>query len=142
MRDFQQKKVYRWEDEVIFPKDQTIINVSQANEIVRYIWQQEGYEYPPIVSIDNDMKHQGSATRMNILIRSNFFSTVLLLHELAHSMTYDVVIEQSDGHGPDYVGIYMQLLQKYMKMDLIYLMGSAASHGIRFNLFARPYFLD
>jgi hypothetical protein len=63
-----------------------------------------------------------------------------LLHELAHSMstTHD---GRSDGHGPVFMGIYLQLLGRYLRLDEVELLQSLAVAGIQAHANARPVFV-
>jgi hypothetical protein len=64
-----------------------------------------------------------------------------LLHELAHAMTtaHDDV---SDGHGPIFMGIYVRLLERYMRIGRATLLGSLAKAGIAIDAHATPMFVD
>jgi hypothetical protein len=65
----------------------------------------------------------------------------LLLHELAHALssTHDGV---SDGHGPVFVGLYAQMLARYMRLPIEELTQSLAAFGVEAELTARPVFID
>ena len=64
-----------------------------------------------------------------------------VLHELAHAMTttHDGV---SDGHGPVFMGMYVRLLVRYLRLDEAGLLASLAEAGIAVDSEARPVFLD
>jgi hypothetical protein len=64
-----------------------------------------------------------------------------LLHEIAHamSMTDD---GRSDGHGPVFMGLYVRLLVRYLRLDEGYLLASLRDAGIGIARDSRPVFLD
>ena len=64
-----------------------------------------------------------------------------LLHELAHAMT-STQDGQSDGHGPGFMGIYVALLARYLRLDAAWLQGSLREAGIQLRLGATPAFCD
>jgi hypothetical protein len=64
-----------------------------------------------------------------------------VLHELAHALTSSMD-GKSDGHGPMFVGIYVQLLHRYMRLDEAWLLQSLAAAGIAVRAEARPMFVD
>ena len=48
----------------------------------------------------------------------------------------------SDGHGPDFMGVYVRLLVRYLRLNEADLLGSLHSAGISVAREARPVFLD
>lgn len=64
-----------------------------------------------------------------------------LLHELAHAMT-SYADGRSDGHGPLFTGIYIQLLVRYLRLDRRMLINSLRDANIEILCDARPVFVD
>ena len=64
-----------------------------------------------------------------------------LLHELAHAMTsgHD---GRSDGHGPKFIGLYAQLLTRYLRIPSDALLTSLRVAGIEMDTRAVPIFID
>jgi hypothetical protein len=64
-----------------------------------------------------------------------------LLHELAHAMTstYD---GWSDGHGAKFMGLYAQLLTRYLRIPTDVLLESLLTAGIEVDMQAEPVFID
>jgi len=141
-RDRQRTRVYAWEDQFIAPRDQTSIAFAQAQDIVDAIWADMRLRFPPKVE---HLPRQArciaaDATRLSIrLPRSS--PSWLLLHELAHALssTHDGV---SDGHGSVFVGLYTQMLARYMRVPIEELTQSLAAFGVEAELTARPVFID
>ena len=65
----------------------------------------------------------------------------LLLHEMAHALS-STEDGASDGHGPIFVGLYVQLLTRYLRLSAPLLIQSAADAGIAIEPKARPLFVD
>lgn len=47
-----------------------------------------------------------------------------------------------DWHGPIFVGNYIRLLEKYMRIPRLHLIASATAAGLDFDLNAKPVFID
>lgn len=147
LRDTQKSKVYAWESEKISPLDRSHVPFDQIQNIVNYVWSNEGLKYPPKVSEmpANARKVLATGERMNLRFPARGVATWVILHELAHSLNSsidDIDNEDNDRHGPNFVGLYMQLLIKYLKLDQIMLLGTARMHKVKVNVLARPLFLD
>jgi hypothetical protein len=59
--------------------------------------------------------------------------------EVAHALS-STVDGDSEAHGPDYVGLYMGLLDRRLRIPMPLLMFTATQHGLAFNLAAKPRF--
>ncbi len=110
--------------------------------MVDAIWADQDLRYPPRVEAlpPQSRRCLGDATRLTIRLPP-VFPSWLLLHELAHAMssTHD---GDSDGHGPVFVGLYVQLLRRYLRMPAVELISSLGREGIVLESDARPVFLD
>jgi hypothetical protein len=64
-----------------------------------------------------------------------------LLHEIAHAMTssHD---GWSDGHGKKFMGLYVQLLTRYLRLPMDALSASVHHAGIEIDHRTVPVFLD
>jgi hypothetical protein len=143
-RDFQRQKVYDWEAKYIEPQDKSKVDFESAQKIVDYVWAQEGLSYSPkVVELPKQTKRAcAKANRTRVLLpREGTVSTATLLHELAHSMTmtHD---DEGDRHGEKFAGIYMQLLDRYLKIPLVVSMHTAAKMKVKYDTTAKPVFLD
>lgn len=49
---------------------------------------------------------------------------------------------RSDGHGPSFMGIYAQLLGRYLRLEESWLLRSLEEAGIQVRIAARPAFVD
>ena len=64
-----------------------------------------------------------------------------LLHELAHALT-STPDGHSDQHGPTYVGIYVQLLVRYLRLPQPWLLATLEHAGVQVDMRAQPLFVD
>jgi hypothetical protein len=138
MKDSQKNRVYAWENSVVSPHDRTAVPFDQIQNIVNYVWSGRGLEYPPEVRpMFKKKTKKADATRTVVRFGEKTYTWVIL-HELAHSMTC-TCDGRSNGHGSLFMGIYLQLLQTYLKLDLF---ESANQSGLAVTPDAIPVFLE
>jgi hypothetical protein len=141
-RDNQRGRVYSWENQIVAPLDSTSISFAAAQGIVNAIWSDFDLRYPPAVE---RLPAQAKATvaranRLTIFLPEQTPSWCLL-HEIAHAMT-STADGHSDGHGAVFIGIYVQLIVKYLRWEPSELFQSLKSAGIKYAIDARPAFVD
>jgi hypothetical protein len=136
-KDYQKAKVYAWENEIVMPRDKfPIVPFSQIDIMVKSIWLASGFFHPPaVLERKITKKVQASGCREYISLSPDGEKRWVIIHELTHAMA-------DDGHGPNYVGLYMKNLEEYLKIPLPLLMYTAQKAGVDFNLAAKAYFLD
>lgn len=139
-RDHQRSKVYAWERAIIAPRDTTpVVPFERAQLLIDGVWLMEGLFYPPRVVPLNPQATTKWATgcRLEISLRQHEPTpTWVILHEIAHALVQD------DAHGPDYVGLYMGLLDRHLKIPQPMLMWTAAQAGVQFNLGVKPRLVE
>jgi hypothetical protein len=110
--------------------------------MVDAIWSEMGLRYPPRVEAlpAQARSRIADADRLTLRLGPQTPSWCLL-HELAHAMstTQD---GNSDGHGERFMGIYLQLLVRYLRLDEVQLRRSLEEAGILLMEDARPVFID
>lgn len=144
-RDFQKSKVYRWENANIAPHDKSRVSFDQIQEIVNYVWEGEGLKYPPRVEpFPKQVTTKcGDATRLVIRFHEEELTpTWVVLHEIAHSLTSTHDGERMDRHGPDFVGIYMQLVEKHLGIPQAVLWHTASMEKVKYNIGSQAYIVD
>jgi hypothetical protein len=101
-----------------------------------------GLSYPPKVEPLSTQARTtvASATRLSIFLPERTPSWCLL-HELAHSMT-STMDGQSDGHGALFMGVYVRLLGRYLRLARAELVRSLRSENIQVLPYSSPIFLD
>jgi len=141
-RDTQRGRVYAWENRIIAPHDSTFVAYGRAQAMVDSIWADMGLQFPPGVEPlpSQSSATLASATRLSIFLPAQIPSWCLL-HELAHAMTSDVD-GSSEGHGPIFMGVYLKLIARYLRLDPDRLLESAAVEGILVASDANPTFVD
>ena len=140
-RDFQRSRVYAWENRVVAPRDPSFISFPEAQGVVNAIWSEMGLSYPPKVEplLPQAKATIASASRLSIFLPDRTPSWCLL-HELAHAMT-STMEGHSDGHGPQFMSLYVKMLAQYLRLDLAELVRSVRSENIRIEPDAAPIFL-
>lgn len=127
---------------MVAPSDRTTIAFPAAQAMVNAIWVDLGLRYPPAVEM---LPSQASATiaratRLSLHLAEQTPSWCLL-HEIAHALT-STEDGRSDGHGPTFMGVYVQLLVQYLRCNESDLLTSLAAARIAVVPDARPSFLD
>jgi len=141
-RDYQRSKVYAWEERVVAPRGCGFVSYGEAQGMVNAIWAETGLKYPPAVQ---PLPKQARATvacanRLEIFLPERTPSWCLL-HEIAHAMTC-TVDGRSDGHRNHFMGIYVQLIVRYLRVNINVLIRTLDEDGIRILRTARPLFVD
>jgi len=141
-RDFQRSRVYAWENRVVAPRDSSFVSFPVAQSMVNAIWSDMGLNYPPKVE---PLPLQATATiasggRLSIFLPERTPSWCLL-HEIAHAMT-STMNGESDGHGDIFMGVYVRLLARYLRLDPAELVRSVRSNNIQIEPNASAVFLD
>jgi hypothetical protein len=126
----------------VAPCDPTILLFSSAQAVVDAIWSDMGLRYPPAIV---PLSRRATATmacanRLSIWLADRTPSWCVL-HELAHAMTSDAD-GRSDGHGPIFMGVYVRLIERYLRLDTRTLIDSLQDAGIEVTRDARPVFID
>ena len=127
---------------MVAPRDPTTVAFPAAQGMVDAIWADLGLRYPPATERlpVQATATIASATRLTLRLREQT-PAWCLLHELAHSLSasHD---GQSDGHGPIFMGLFVQLLVRYLRLDQTELLRSLRDAGISVRPNAAPVFLD
>lgn len=137
-RDYQQDKVYWWEDHEIGPRTNLIIPFHRAQMFVDGVWLSLGLMGAPIVEpISKRFKRVRARGCRPYIEIPDECPAWIILHELAHSLTMDYdACRDCDGHGPKFMGKYLTLLDKVLGIPLALTMYSAKVHGLDY---VQPY---
>jgi hypothetical protein len=142
VRDHQRSRVYAWEESFVAPHDSSSVAFAQAQGVVDAIWADMALWFPPKVMRLPRQARTTVADATRLLIRlADTTASWCLLHELAHAMssTHD---GESDGHGPRFMGLYAQLLIRYLRVPPDVLGKSLHDANIEVDMDATPIFLD
>jgi hypothetical protein len=143
MRDLQRSRVYAWEEAVASPRDRSAIPFERAQMLVDGVWLAEQLLYPPRVEPMPRQARRTWATGCRTTIRlpqDRPTPTYVILHEVAHALS-STVDGDADAHDPDFVGLYMGLLDRRLRIPTPLLMFTAKQHAVAFNLAAKPRFI-
>ena len=139
MRDLQRSRVYAWEDAVVAPRGSSAVPYEKAQLLVDGVWLGEQLLYPPKIEPMPRQARRTWATGSRTTIRlpkDRSTPTYVILHEVAHALS-STVDGDTDAHGPNFVGLYMGLLDRWLGVPTPLLMFTARQHGVDFNLAAQ-----
>ena len=142
IRDHQRGRVYAWEERFVAPRDSSSVAFPQAQGMVDAIWADMSLRFPPkVVHLPRQARTTvADATRLLIRL-TDTTSSWCLLHELAHAMS-STHEGDSDRHGPRFMGLYAQMLIRYLRVPPDVLGRSLHDAGIEVDMDAIPSFLD
>ena len=142
VRDHQRGRVYAWEERFVAPRDPSSVTFAQAQGVVDAIWADMGLRFPPKVMRLPRQARTTVADATRLLIRlADTTASWCLLHELAHAMS-STHEGGSDGHGPRFMGLYAQMLIRYLRVPRGDLSKSLHDADIEVDMDARPAFLE
>lgn len=141
-RDYQKTALYRWEDEYIRPRSKRVIERKDAQTFIDGVFLCERLLYPPKVEPMPKQATTILATgNRHVIQLPEALPAWVIVHELAHTLTSEVE-HNFEGHGPDYVGIYIKMLDKYCDIPLALSMFTLTKTKVRYNLGAQPRFVS
>lgn len=136
------RRLYAWEDAEVAPRDRSLVPFARLQALVDHVWAGEGLRFPPRVRpLPRQARRTVARATRTAIEAPEALPSWVLLHELAHALT-STAEEESDGHGPRFVGMYLHLLARYARMDRGALALSLGRAGIAFEADPRPAFLD
>jgi hypothetical protein len=140
-RDTQRARVYAWEEEAVVPHGQAPIPFTVVQGVVDAIWAEMGLRWPPKVEpLPRQARRlQGTGSRLALRLPDPV-PAFLLFHELAHALSSSAE-GKTDGHGPRFVGLYLQLLTRYLRLPEDGLLRSLEVHHVVVDRTAVPAFL-
>lgn len=123
-RDHQRAKVYRWEGAWVMPRDERPLSLDACRRLVAEVFHRRlGPTAAPPVVHDGRGRRHAAGSRDVIKLPRWARTRPVVLHECAHGLA-------TDGHGPDYVRQYVELLVDFMGFDRTELENSLASANI------------
>lgn len=131
VRDFQRRKVYQWEWQHVhvIPNNPSIAYDDIA-PIVAHVWQNEGLIGPPLIKPLPRQTRRACAKGFRDYLQfpqDKKTLTTVIIHELAHALA-------EDKHGPQFVGKYLYLLDKYCGLNMFSLTPTLRKYNIKFTL--------
>ena len=134
MRDFQRKRVYRWEKEVLWnhPNNWKFDTLSECHVFIEKIWLVERSKFftkiTPVPRL-GDGRSRRSAVSLGGEIRLPRFARtgVLMCHEVAHELT------PGDAHTEDWVSTHLYLLHTNLNIPMKQLVSTIEAYKIKYN---------
>lgn len=131
-KDYQRQRVYNWEDSVVAPHCPAIVPFTAGQQYVDGVWLANGWTRSPrVVPLPRQCKRVVARASHGEICLPQRIAGWIILHELAHVLT-------DDRHGPDFVGIYIDLLERTEKLSRLLTMYTLKQARIDFNLAAQP----
>jgi hypothetical protein len=132
MKDYQRQRVYKWEDEHVRPNCPAIVPFCNGQQYVNGVWLTHGWTRPPqVVPLSKRCRTVVAKASHGEVWLPERVAAWVILHELAHSLT-------DDRHGPNFVGMYIGLLERIEKLSCLITMHTLKQARIDFNLGAQP----
>lgn len=129
MRDIQESKVYKWEEKWRDWNRETA-SLKELRELIHWACKKYGLK-PPAVK-----QHQGTAYSYSlgnvISFRRDQKNPAIALHETAHFICDKIFTEENlEDHSPEWLGIYMWLLEGARVAPRLALHSTAGAHRLR-----------
>ena len=144
VRDSQRKKVYRWQNYYLFNCDTEHLALNTCNFIAENIFNAFGFnnKIPPILH-SNSLKRCYFSSNKNIIrLMEEGRNRIILTHELAHALNRKLnykLFKNKDknimSHGPEFIGIWMLLLNKWCNIPIKDLCRTADYEGVKYILY-------
>jgi hypothetical protein len=116
-RDPAARRLYAWEDEVVAPRDRSLVPFGRLQALVDHVWVAEGRHFPPRVKpLPKQARRTVARASRTCIECPPELPSWVLLHELAHALVADVDGNGLD-HGLEFVGAYVGLLVRHARME-------------------------
>ena len=131
VRDFQRTRVYRWEQDVVFPRASTPLSLEACRRLVddayRFAEQPAaGADWAPPQVTDGRGRRHACGSREVIKLPRWARTPAVVLHECAHGLA-------NDRHGPDFVAAYVALLERFAGFTSAELHASLTARAVAFK---------
>ena len=128
-RDFQRARVYRWEAAHVFPQAGEPLSLAACRGLVETVFRwaecpgdDAGWR-PPLVTDGRGRRH-ACGSREAIKLPRWARTRAVVLHECAHGLARDM-------HGPEFVAVYVGLLERFAGLDAAALRAGLAEARVR-----------
>lgn len=140
--DHQRKACYRWEAAFgleLLQQDKGHLgfsNQTDALDYIKIICNREGVRAPMVrFAAKGSCSWARRDELVKLVMSGNKVSNKTIIHELAHIIDFARGRKNSAeaGHGPKFIGIYIDLLVKYGQLDRAFLERTARQHGLKID---------
>jgi hypothetical protein len=132
LRDFQRSRLYRWENEHVLPLDRQPIPLDACRALVAAVFVRRlGPDAAPPLVEDGRGRRHAAGSRDVIKLPRWARTRPVVLHECAHGLA-------TDGHGPDFVRVYVELLVEFSGFDRATLEAGLSAAGLQVTPAGQP----
>ena len=126
--DYQRKRVYRWEEDNVFPFDDRCLSWDNCERFFNRVWKNAGTESEAkLVKSKRFTRPMAFSDQVFLPVcDKKSWTRPVLLHEISH------LLEFPFQHGPRFVSRYMDLCVEFLGMKPEDLESSAARYGVLF----------
>lgn len=126
--DYQRKRVYRWEEDNIFPVDNEQRTFDQCQRFLNKVWKKVGDGPAPALEKSTRLSRAMAYSDRILLPISDetAWTKPVMLHEISH------ILEFPYQHGPRFVSRYMDLCVEFLGLEPELLESSAERYGVLF----------
>ncbi len=135
MRDFQRKRVYRWEKEVLWnhPNNWKFDTLSECHVFIEKIWLVERSKFftkiTPVPRLGDDRSRRSAVSLGGEIRLPRFARTaVIICHEVAHEL-----LPRDVGHTEDWVSIFINLLNTNLNISKDAMIETTMDFKIKIN---------
>lgn len=138
MKDPNQQKVYAWEDS--WPGwNHNHLSLGQCRILIRMVCKHYKVPCPTVTQHDNGT-YAWSAPSFNRIsmqggehMRRGSRNVATVMHEAAHHVAWHFYGERIQDHGPAFLGLFIECLEKAKVAPRIALEASARAHGLKWK---------
>lgn len=130
-RDSQRKRVYRWENDAVDRPSRNGLAAGEVQKLVDEI--SAGWGVPRIEARVDPRRTRTSATGWERMIFWKRPDRRVVVHEAAHHVVNRLMgaIHAAPGHGAEFMGVYLQSLERWCGLDREGLAASARRAGVK-----------
>lgn len=133
-RDSQRAKAYAWERTLKTWKEESPLSKEDGMKFLSEVCSTLNIKSPPTIKFWGT--YQGCRARGNeITFSSSMFRKQIILHELAHCIINYIKFkdkrERFQGHGPEWMKVYINLMSQFLGYDKEELIKSAQLHKLK-----------
>lgn len=138
MKDRQQNLAYKWEEQFLHWPG-SYLTPKGATEIAKAIARLYSIPLPELAFVTKDNRNGKSLPSSyfpdehKIVFRPRHMSALIVLHEMAHAVTDYILGPELEAHGPQWLGVYMFLMDRFHIAPTIALTASAKAVGLKFE---------
>lgn len=138
-RDFQRKKVYKFDEALIklvavAGSKYGLLSEEAITELIVSILKRYNIPYLPTIEFNPESVVRATGTLYRICLPDWSRHKLVIFHELAHAIAqYKVKKGEYAPHGPEFVAIYMRIVSDYLSIDLKVLTTMAKEMRIKYK---------